>query len=101
MNERIRELALEAFEPINNIATEGVADRHTFDQAWFQLYNHRFAMLIIQECVDQCEQAVADADKKANSPLVTDAGRMLYEGMWGGAMNCSAQIREHFFGVEE
>jgi hypothetical protein len=61
----------------------------------------KFAVLIIQECVDQCEQIATDADKKANSKLVTDAGRMLHEGMWGGAMNCSAQIREHFFGVEK
>ena len=50
MNERIQELALEAFQPINDITTEGVADRNTFDQAWFQLYNQKFAELIIQEC---------------------------------------------------
>ena len=52
MNERIRELALEAFQPINDIASEGVADRHTFDQAWFQHYNQKFAELIVQECID-------------------------------------------------
>ena len=50
MNERIRELALEAFQPINDIASEGVADRYTFDQAWFQLYNEKFAELIVREC---------------------------------------------------
>jgi hypothetical protein len=32
--------------------------------------------------------------------FVTDAGRMLQEGMWGGAKNCSGQIQTHF-GVEE
>ena len=52
MNERIRELALEAFQPINDITPEGVADRHTFDQAWFQHYNQKFAQLIVRECVD-------------------------------------------------
>ena len=52
MNERIRELALEAFQPINDITPEGVADRHTFDQAWFQHYNQKFAELIVQECID-------------------------------------------------
>ena len=52
MNERIRELALEAFQPINNIASEGIADRHTFNQAWFQLYNQKFAELIVRECAD-------------------------------------------------
>jgi len=50
MNERIRELALEAFQPINDITTEGVADRRTFDQAWFQHYNEKFAELIVREC---------------------------------------------------
>ena len=50
MNERIQELALEAFDPINAMASEGVADRHTFDQAWFQLYNKKFAELIVWKC---------------------------------------------------
>jgi hypothetical protein len=34
------------------------------------------------------------------SKFVTDAGRQLHEGMWGGAKNCAAGIKEHF-GVEE
>jgi len=55
MNERIRQLALEAFQPINDITTEGVADHHTFDQAWFQLYNKKFAELIVQECLLKIE----------------------------------------------
>jgi hypothetical protein len=50
MNERIKELALAAFQPINDIASEGVADRRTFDQAWFQLYNEKFAELIVSKC---------------------------------------------------
>ena len=50
MNERIKELALEAFQPINDIVSEGIADRHTFNQAWFQLYNQKFAELIVAEC---------------------------------------------------
>jgi hypothetical protein len=56
MNKRIQELALEAFDPINAMASEGVADRHTFDQAWFQLYNQKFAELIVQECVNICDE---------------------------------------------
>jgi lysophospholipase L1-like esterase len=55
MNERIRQLALEAFAPINAMASEGVADHHTFDQAWFQHYNQKFAELIVQECVNLLE----------------------------------------------
>ena len=52
MNQRIQELALEAFQPINDITTEGVADRNTFDQAWFKLYNKKYAELIVRECID-------------------------------------------------
>ena len=51
MNTRIRELALEAFQPINDIASEGIADRYTFDQPWFQLYNQKFAQQIVGETV--------------------------------------------------
>ena len=60
----------------------------------------KFAELIVKECVAQCEQVAADADVMADSKYVTDMGRQLHEGMWGGAKNCTAQIREHF-GVEE
>ena len=52
MNERIRELAEQAFQPINDISIEGVADRHTFEQAWFQMYNQKFAELIVRECIN-------------------------------------------------
>jgi hypothetical protein len=34
------------------------------------------------------------------SKFVTDAGLVLHEGAWGGAKNCSEQIKLHF-GVEE
>ena len=53
MNERIQQLALEAFQPINDVTSEGVADRRTFDQAWFQHYNQNFAELIVRECIAQ------------------------------------------------
>ena len=57
MNERIKLLALEAFQPINDIASEGIADRYTFDQAWFQMYNQKFAELIVRECAEICLEA--------------------------------------------
>lgn len=60
----------------------------------------KFAELIIQKCLEECEVVAYDADKKANSSLVTDAGRMLYEGMWGGAKNCAGQIN-YYFGLAE
>lgn len=64
MNERIRELAQQAFQPINDISTEGVADRYTFEQTWFQMYNQKFAELIVRECIRLCDQVdVVGADE--------------------------------------
>jgi hypothetical protein len=85
MNERIKEIAVKA------------QVEHCISHVRLQ----EFAELIIRECMAQCEQVAADADAMTKSEFVTDAGRMLHEGMWGGAKNCSGQIREHFFGVEE
>jgi hypothetical protein len=52
VNERIKELAEQAFQPINDMSTEGVADRWTFEQPWFQMYSQSLAQLIVQECCD-------------------------------------------------
>jgi len=57
MNERIKQLALRAFQPINDITSEGVADRHTFNQLWFEHYNQNFAELIVQECAKIADKA--------------------------------------------
>jgi hypothetical protein len=58
MSDKIRELALQAFLPINQLTTEGVADGYIFDQEWFQKYNQRFAELIIRDCA-RCIQDFA------------------------------------------
>tara|TARA_R110000823_G_scaffold257_5_gene1086 strand:+ start:233 stop:490 length:258 start_codon:yes stop_codon:yes gene_type:complete len=85
MNERIKELALAAFKPINDIATEGVADFHTFQQPWFQLYNKEFAELIVKECAKHCDLLL---DKKISSE-------------WSrGTHDCSRAIKKHL-GVTE
>lgn len=84
MNKQLKALAESAFEPINAMASEGIADRHTFEQAWFQEYNQRFAELIVQECVD-----------------VVEGGRFLHEQAPTAlfAKECSNAIKRHF-GVE-
>jgi len=51
MNERIKQLALQAFQPINDVTSEGVADRRTFNQLWFEHYNQHFAELIVKEAI--------------------------------------------------
>ena len=65
-----------------------------------KVFDEKFAELIVQECIAQCEQVATAADAKSKSKFVTDDGRMLHEGMWGGAKNCSGQIKQHF-GVAE
>ena len=50
MNKLIQELAEQAFAPINDMASEGIADRSTFNTHWFRLYNQKFAELIVREC---------------------------------------------------
>jgi hypothetical protein len=43
MNERIKELAIEALD---------YADKnHSADQHWFKVYNKKFAELIVKECI--------------------------------------------------
>jgi hypothetical protein len=87
MNERIQELMLLA-----GTDTSG---------KWMGVeHAERFAQLIVQECIAQCEQVATAADAKSKSKFVTDDGRMLHEGMSGGAKNCSGQIKQHF-GVAE
>ena len=60
----------------------------------------KFAVLLIEECAARCEEVATDADTISKSTFVTEVGRMLHEGMWGGAKNCAVGIRQHF-GVEE
>ena len=88
MNERILELAREAGLLVHN--PEGVPTKL-----------EKFAELIVRECIAQCEKVASEADDLAKSKFVTDAGRMLHEGMWGGAKNSGAQIKQHFYGDEE
>ena len=81
MNDRIKDLAERAFEPINAMASEGIADRHTFEQAWFQEYNNSFAELVVNECV---------ALLQPNNDRVADANVDMLK----------SKIKQHF-GVEE
>lgn len=86
MNERIKELALEAFQPINDITPEGVADRSTFDQAWFQHYNQKFAELIILEC----EKVAKDPQWYSESP----------SNGWRNPINYVCKVMKEHFGVK-
>lgn len=76
MNKRIQELAEQAFR--DTVLSGGKRGDKEFDQ----LYNERFAELIVRECIEQC------ADNGSNDE-------------WDkGVRWASNQIKEHF-GVEE
>jgi len=92
MNERIRKLAEQAFQPINDMATEGIADRYTFEQAWFQMYNQKFAELIVRECISKCEFV-------ADMATITNTGEMARKTK-ATADSCAKMIKEHF-GVDQ
>lgn len=55
-----------------------------------------FAELIISECVEQCKQVAKESDMKSESKFLTETGKMVYAGMWGGANDCSTKIKSHF-----
>jgi len=84
MNERIKQLALRAFQPINDITSEGVADRRTFNQLWFDHYNQNFAELIVQEAIDVLQKR-----------FMGDLNREDME-----VRRCVEDVKKHF-GVEE
>jgi hypothetical protein len=102
MNERIRLLSEQAHRSTaDELAHLQRVHNRTYDlNESAAIYNEKFAELIVQECIAQCEQVATAADAKSKSKFVTDDGRMLHEGMWGGAKNCSGQIKQHF-GVRE
>jgi hypothetical protein len=95
MNERIRELAGQA----KFMAEEDINKQISYNTE-LKAFAEKFAELIVRECVTQCEQVATDANAMTKSKFVTDAGLVLHEGAWGGAKNCSEQIKQHF-GVEE
>ena len=100
MNERIQELAEQAFAPINDMASEGIADRSTFNMHWFRLYNQKFAELIVRECVNQCRQEWYDLNNavpKENETL-RDIG--IRVGQKNGVLKTISRIKEHF-GIEQ
>ena len=86
MNERIKELAEEA-------------DLHA--TLYFRKDQlTKFAELIVRECMGVCGQIAENAHKQKESSFLTADGKQLYNGVWGGAMNCGAGIANHF-GIEK
>jgi hypothetical protein len=55
---------------------------------WIEVYNQKFAELIVQECIGCCEQVISD-------PVPESVDTWL-----NGGSQCISEIRQHF-GVEE
>ena len=95
MNERIRELAHQAGEYVNEVYTPPVRsktpgkiweDGHV---DWHEQFNQKFAELIVQEC------ATAITDDK----LAKDCGTFMMDSYAKGMRYSAHLIKEHF-GVE-
>ena len=80
MNERIRELAAQCWEPRSHPnAQAAMGDRFNTE---------KFSELIIRECIGCCERAISD-------PVPTSVDTWL-----NGGSQCIVEIKEHF-GVKE
>ena len=78
MNERLRELEQQCWEP------------RKYGPAWFD--SEKFAELIVRECIGKCEFV-------ANMATITNTGEMARKTK-ATADSCATMIKQHF-GVEE
>ena len=78
MNERIRELVKQAADYANTYSDAGA-------DVWFEIYNKKFAELIVEEC----RNVVSDVYRK--TPLE----------ICGPLLTADEEIAKHFYGVEE
>lgn len=94
MNERIKELVEQATTVVEGWSDESGTTRY------YEFDKQKFAELIIKECMQQCKNVRDDAKLQKKNGFLTDSGKLLYDGVWGGANNCGFAIQNHF-GVEE
>jgi len=87
MNGRIKELQFQAAAQVNPLL-EG--------SEWQQVFVEKFTELIVQECLQACENIRQDALVQKESEFLTDSGKTLYEGVYGGATNCGFAIQSMF-----
>ena len=76
MNERIKELAKQAYEDVTKNTPSFLVTK--------ELYEQKFAELIVKECVAICQDTDGEDNIDARS----------------GRQDCAVEIKEHF-GVEE
>ena len=97
MNERIKELALQArLGPALLLHHYGKVDALTDTEQEGLEQIEKFAQLIVKECLHQVEEQY--------KPVLEDE-LMMKDTHWDGYVQCGVDsyvaIREHFYGVEE
>jgi len=102
MNKRIQELAMQAFiaDSVERNPRYKRSENTNIIMKDLAGFNKKFAELIVKECMGCCGQVAEDAHKLKSSSFLTQDGKQLYNGVWGGAMNCGSAIANHF-GVEK
>lgn len=50
----------------------------------------------VEHCIEQCKLIAAEADAVAKGIYVTEAGKLVHQGMWAGAENCAGTIANQF-----
>jgi hypothetical protein len=100
MNERIKQLDEQAYQWAVNESKGGPNICAPGSDYFLAMEKKKFAELLIKECLQQCEQIRNDALTQKKSEFLTESGKMLYEGVYGGANNCGYAIQQHF-GVEK
>jgi len=99
MNERIKELAKEAGDYVNEVYTPPVRsktpgkiweDGHI---AWHSLFHEKFAELIVKECIDKIETYRIPVGNSA-------AGEMACEWTYNALKEIRDEIKQHFGVIE-
>lgn len=70
---------------------------------WGGVYDkelQKFYDLVVAECIALCEEQSMRAEKMVELDMTTATGKILYDGMWGGAKNCAAAIKANMAGED-
>ena len=51
------------------------------------------AKAVLEAAAKVCDEVGEDADSARRKAFLTPGGSLLYEGQWGGAVNCAVSIR--------
>jgi hypothetical protein len=72
---------------------DGCGLSNYYSQEQMQAYGQECRDAALEEVAMVCDTEANDANSAKRKPLLSAQGTVLYEGMWGGAVNCAAAIR--------